>query len=207
MTARTGQGHDRVMKRRDFFKLGARKAAHVAYKAASTRAANRARNWVRPPYALPELDFLIACTRCDACIEACPHDVLFALPARLGIQVSGTPAMDLLAKGCHMCDGWPCVSACEPGALVAPDADAPPPILASAAIVPDHCLPYAGPECGACAHVCPVPGALAWDGARPTINQDLCTGCALCREACIVEPKAVAIAALAPDDEAGSTAV
>ncbi len=106
------------MKRRDFFKLGARKAAQVAYKVANDRATSRARNWIRPPFAVAELDFLIACTRCDQCIAACPHDVLFALPARLGIQVAGTPAMDLLVKGCQMCEGWPCVTACEPVALV-----------------------------------------------------------------------------------------
>ncbi len=194
------------MKRREFFKLGARKAAHVAYKTASARAAKRARNWIRPPFALDELDFLIACTRCDQCIEACPHDVLFTLPVRLGIEVAGTPAMDLLAKGCHMCDGWPCVSACEPAALAAPEPKAPRPKLARASIVTESCLPYSGPECGACAHACPVPGALEWvGGTKPVINQDLCTGCALCRQACIVEPKAIAIAALVPDDEACST--
>lgn len=205
MTERPPGDRD-AMERRDFFKLGARKAAHVAYKAAGARAANRARNWLRPPFALDELDFLIACTRCDECIEACPHDVLFPLPVRLGVQVAGTPAMDLLAKGCHMCDGWPCVEICEPGALVPPEPEAPLPKLASARIVTENCLPYSGPECGACAHACPVPGALAWDGGgRPTVNQDLCTGCALCREACIVEPKAIAITALAPDDEACAT--
>jgi ferredoxin-type protein NapG len=201
MTGPAGNDREVAMERRDFFKLGARNAAHVTYKLASARAANRARNWIRPPFALAELDFLLACTRCDQCIEACPHDVLFALPARLGVQVAGTPAMDLLAKGCHMCDGWPCVGACEPNALAAAAPEAPLPKLASAGIVTENCLPYSGPECGACAHACPVPGALEWDGGgRPVINQDLCTGCALCREACIVEPKAVAIATLPPDD-------
>jgi len=206
MTSHTDNDEDAGMKRRDFFKLGARKAAQVAYKVTNDRVTKRARNWIRPPFALPELDFLIACTRCDQCIEACPHDVLFTLPARLGIQVAGTPAMDLLAKGCQMCDGWPCVTVCEPNALISPEPEAPLPRLAAASIVVDHCLPYSGPECGACSHSCPVPGALEWDyRGRPTINQDLCTGCALCRADCIVEPKAIAIATLAPDDEAGAT--
>lgn len=205
MTTRADHDEGDAIKRRDFFKLGARKAAHLTYKAASARAANRAQNWIRPPFALAELDFLLACTRCDHCVEACPHDVLFTLPARLGIQVAGTPAMDLLAKGCHMCDGWPCVNACEPGALAPAEPEAPLPKLAGASIVTDNCLPYSGPECGACAHVCPVPGALEWDGGiRPMINQDLCTGCALCREACIVEPKAIAISAPAADEGANS---
>ena len=185
------------MKRRDFFKLGAGKTAEIAFRVAGAAVAERAKNWIRPPYARDELDFLLACTRCDACITACPHDVLFALPARLGVQVAGTPAMDLLNRGCHMCEGWPCVAACEPDALTRPDSDAPPK-LAHAHIDTDVCLPYLGPECGACADSCPVPGALRWtDGIRPVIDEDACTGCALCREACILDPKAVVVSAIA----------
>ena len=184
------------MKRRDFFKLGAGKTAEVAFRAAGVAVAERAQHWLRPPYARDELDFLLACTRCDACITACPHDVIFPLPARLGVQVAGTPAMDLLNRGCHMCAEWPCVAACEPDALTRPDS-APSPKLARAHIDTDVCLPYLGPECGACADSCPVPGALRWtDGVRPVIDGEACTGCALCREACILDPKAVVVSAL-----------
>ena len=194
------------MERRDFFKLGARKTAEIAYRLASETAARRAANWLRPPFAVDELDFLLACTRCDKCIEACPHEVLFKLPARQGLQVTGTPAMDLLNRGCHLCQDWPCVEACEPDALKRPDRGegcAPARAkLARVEIDQATCLPYAGPECGACAHACPVPGALEWDGGvRPVINQESCTGCALCREACIVEPKAIQVSAFVPDEE------
>ncbi len=199
------------MKRRDFFKYGAHKTAKFAFKLAGDKAARRARNWVRPPFAVNELDFLLDCTRCDKCIEACPHDVLFALPAGHGLQVAGSPAMDLLVRGCHLCRDWPCVKACEPGVLKFPDLDpeTPPEAarLARVEINTETCLPYLGPECGACAHACPVPGALEWDGGvRPTINGEICTGCALCREACIVEPKAINVSAFIPDHEAAAEA-
>jgi ferredoxin-type protein NapG len=194
------------MKRRDFFRVGARKTAQIAYQLASEKVARRAGNWLRPPFALEELEFLLICTRCDKCIEACTYGVLFKLPARLGLQVVGTPAMDLLNRGCRMCPDWPCVGACEPGALKLPDRDrdgeAPPKPakLALVRIDPNACLPYSGPECGACAHSCPVPGALEWeDGVRPAINEEICIGCALCREACIVEPKAIEVSALVPE--------
>ena len=159
-----------------------------------------------PPFAADELDFLLDCTRCDKCIEACPYDVLFTLPAHHGLQVVGTPAMDLRVRGCHMCQDWPCVTACEPAVLRRPDQDGEtplaPPKLARVTIITKTCLPYLGPECGACAHACPIPGALEWeDGLRPVINQDICTGCALCREACIVEPEAVDVSAFIPNDE------
>jgi ferredoxin-type protein NapG len=207
-----------VLNRRDLFKLGAGKTAEAAGRLAGIKAAWAAENWLRPPFALAELAFELTCTRCDKCIEACPFDVLFKLPARFGLQVAGTPAMDLLHRGCHMCEDWPCVAACEPKALamavaqVAPNEDGsqppPKPKLATITINTKTCLPYLGPECGACAHVCPVPGALEWeDGLRPVINQDVCTGCALCREACILDPEAVDVSAISPNDDDEEAAV
>ena len=67
------------------------------------RVTDHAARWLRPPYALPELDFLLACTRCDACIDACPQRVIFALPARCGVAAAGTPALDLSHRGCALC--------------------------------------------------------------------------------------------------------
>ena len=31
---------------------------------------------LRPPGALPEKDFLAACTRCGQCVQACPYDIV-----------------------------------------------------------------------------------------------------------------------------------
>ena len=189
------------MERRDFFRLGARKAAEAVVRIVDIRAEERAKNWLRPPYAAPELEFLLACTRCDACVSACPHDVIFTLSARHGVAVAGTPALDLSLRGCRLCEDWPCVAACEPNAL---ELNEEAPRLAALEIDIDVCLPYSGPECGACAHSCPVPGALEWpDGIRPRINQDICTGCALCREACITDPKAITVAAVAHEASEG----
>ncbi len=186
------------MRRRDFFKAGVRKVAEVGLNVVEARLNQRADNWFRPPFALNELAFLLSCTRCDDCVTACKYDVIFKLPPGLGIQVAGTPAMDLLNRGCHLCDDWPCVAACKAGSLKIPDSagDAPPavPRLAKARIEASACLPYFGPECGACASACPVPGAMLWDAkARPRIAADLCLGCGLCREVCIVADKAVKV--------------
>ena len=179
------------MERRQFFRLGMGKALEGLLQWADNKNGPTG-NWFRPPYALAEAAFLRACTRCDHCITACPHEVLFALPARLGNQVAGTPAMDLLNRGCHLCADWPCVQVCEPNALRLPSETETAQLrLARVDIDPAHCLPYRGPECGACGSICPVPGALFWDGPRPSIVAELCVGCALCREACITTPKAV----------------
>jgi ferredoxin-type protein NapG len=68
------------------------------------RSPSRPRTGSAPPYAQDELAFLLACTRCGACVTACPHGVIFPLAPRLGITVAGTPALDLLHKGCHLCE-------------------------------------------------------------------------------------------------------
>lgn len=187
------------MDRRDFFRRGFGQAAEVAVKAVDKHVADKAKHWIRPPYALPELDFLLACTRCNACNEACPHNVIFPLAARLGADVANTPALDLLKAGCHLCEDWPCVTACEPKALVLiadESSDSGYQALkkfANAEINEGLCLPFSGPECGACISACPIEGALSLAQEKPVINQKLCVGCALCRDACIVEEKAITI--------------
>ena len=195
------------MDRRQFFRHSIERLSRASVREVDRRAEKRAHGWIRPPYALDELEFLLACTRCKACIDACPHQVVFPLSARCGASVVGTPALDLLNHGCHLCRDWPCVGACETGALSRPDdpEDEQPipkrPRLALARIDTSHCLPYKGPECGACWGSCPQPGGLRWDGPRPRIDSEHCVGCALCREACIAEPKAIVLEHLPAEDE------
>lgn len=190
--------------RRTFFKAGTLKLAEVVINRADARARQCAKHWIRPPYALDELDFLTTCTRCSECIDACPHQIIFPLQSRLGATVTNTPALDLINKGCHLCADWPCVTACKQGALkfpvkiqqAEPDATVPIPLIAVASINQSSCLPYNGPECGACASSCPIPSALNWHSQKPLIDSELCVGCGLCREACITNPKSIKIESL-----------
>ncbi len=196
------------MDRREFFRRGLGRVAEEAVQHVDKKVVKRASRWIRPPFAISELEFLLACTRCDACIKACPHDIVFPLVASNGADVMNTPALDLLNKGCRLCEDWPCVTACEAQALKLPvaedetDSDTDPavkvdlthqPRLAKLTIDTENCLPYKGPECGACASACIIDGALEWQMERPSINQEKCTGCAMCREVCITEPKSVLI--------------
>lgn len=181
--------------RRSFFGSLIRKTADFAVRVADVQDSARQTSWIRPPFALEELQFLSACTRCDACIEACPHGVILSLASRYGLRVAGTPVLDLQNKACHLCVEWHCVAACKPGALQLPlheEGGVPPlPCLADVKLDNAACLAHAGQECRACDSSCPVPGALIWDQGRPYIVPRLCAGCALCREACIAEPKAI----------------
>ena len=181
------------MDRRAFLTRGINKAAETAVRQLDGPVRPPPANWIRPPFSGDEADFVLACTSCGACITACPHQVLFALPDRYQKPLAGTPSMNLLNRGCHLCDNWPCVDACEPGALTRPGDEAAP-RLARVWIDTTRCLPYQGPECGACADSCPVPQALNWQDQKPVIDADLCTGCAQCREACFLDPKAIRVA-------------
>ena len=196
------------MDRRDFFRAGLKKVTKTVVNEIDARVEKKAKRYIRPPYALNEVEFLLACTRCDDCFDACPHDVIFKLSTKLGADVVGTPALALLKKGCHLCEDWPCVTACTTGALKLAETstdegaagdqehESPFPRLAKASINEATCLPFSGPECGACVPDCPVPNAITLEMEKPRIDMTYCVGCGLCREACILEEKAINIASL-----------
>lgn len=195
---------DSVMARRHFMKLGASKVAEAGSKLIEHKVNKNAERWIRPPFAKAELDFLLNCSRCGDCIDACPHQVIFPLAISAGASVVSTPAMDIINKGCHLCDDWPCVTACTEKALSFPEKtdnsqmpkpkDCPP--MAKAKINIELCLPYSGPECGACRSSCPVTDCLIWNNEKPSIKTENCIGCGLCKEACITSPKSIDISTI-----------
>ncbi len=103
------------MDRREFFKRGLKSLTETAVEVVDNKISRRV-HWIRPPYAVAEMEFLLYCSRCGDCTDACPHQLIF-----------------------------------------------------------------------------PLANTLTWDQDRPHINPDTCTGCGLCREACIATPKAIDI--------------
>lgn len=196
------------MDRRNFFQAALSKGGKIAVDVADAHIKKQASRWIRPPFAINEIEFLLGCTRCTDCIDACPQQLIFALSTKMGAKFAGTPALDLLNNSCLLCEDWPCVTACTPHVLVhtieesdekndtTKINDITLPKLARASINTERCLPFSGPECGACIDSCPIDGALTLDITRPVINDELCTGCAICRENCITEPKAINITSL-----------
>ena len=67
------------MDRRDFFRVGLKKVTQTVVSEVDARVKKKAKRYIRPPYAISEVEFLLACTRCDDCVAACPHKVIFKL--------------------------------------------------------------------------------------------------------------------------------
>lgn len=148
---------------------------------------------VRPPGAIDEARFVERCDGCAACIDACPVGAIFGLDARHG-AVRGTPTISGLRSPCVMCADFPCVAACDRGALV-PDA---PTRIAVATIRQFDCLAYGGTFCSICSERCPAPGAIVRVDGKPRIVEDACTGCGTCQHVCPAPRNAILL--VAPPD-------
>lgn len=133
----------------------------------------------RPPHAVPEPEFMVGCTKCDACLQACPPHAIFRTPESEGI-LAGLPIIDASAQPCLMCDDMPCVPVCEAGVL---RMDAPV-AMGIAKIDSLTCLAFQGTVCTICVEHCPVEGAITMEAGRPIINSESCTGCGVCLYVC-----------------------
>jgi len=71
---------------------------------------------LRPPGAVPEEQYLSMCIKCGQCLQVCPYDsiLLEDIDGKAGV---GTAYIDPLARGCYLCEAFPCVLACPTGAL------------------------------------------------------------------------------------------
>lgn len=160
---------------------------------------------LRPPGALPENEFLAACSRCGLCVQDCPYPTL-----RLGsfgedVPV-GTPYFIARQAPCEMCEDIPCAKACPTGALdklISRIDDAK---MGLAVLVDQEtCLNFNGLRCDVCYRVCPsIDKAITLERKHnsrtgkhaifiPTVHSEACTGCGKCERACVLEEAAIRI--------------
>ena len=129
----------------------------------------------RPPWALGDVAFADACTRCGECVVACPQGVL--------LLDHGYPRVDFGRGPCTYCGD--CVQACTVGALRR-DGDVAP--WSIKATIGEKCVAFDDVVCRRCADACQV-GAISF---RPRVNRaavpeivgEKCTGCGACVAPC-----------------------
>jgi MauM/NapG family ferredoxin protein len=140
----------------------------------------------RPPGAIDEFQFLSGCTRCGDCITACPYEAIRKAPERLG-SIAGTPMIEADIAACMMCPDFPCIDSCEPGVLT----KLLPPIMGTAKVTEHLCLAHHRTTCTVCSERCPVDGAITVTDGKPIVNEEICTGCGVCRYVCPAPENAI----------------
>jgi MauM/NapG family ferredoxin protein len=140
-------------------------------------------DWLRPPGALGEEEFLTHCTRCTACQEACPYQSIRRLGPEFG-RAAGTPAIIPHESPCYLCEDMPCISACEPLALRhIPRGDV---RMGTARIDLSACYVALGQRCDYCVSRCPLGrNAIAFgSNGLPIVKSPGCAGCGVCGYLC-----------------------
>ena len=131
---------------------------------------------IRPPWSLPEAEFIERCSRCGHCVGVCPEGVV-------QIGRGGFPFVDFSRGECRFCER--CVQRCADAALRPGGAP-----WAMRVEVGKGCLAKLGISCRSCGDNCAV-GALQFrlqPGGRalPVVDEQSCTGCGACYRPCPV---------------------
>ncbi|MDR4509518.1 MAG: 4Fe-4S dicluster domain-containing protein [Candidatus Brocadiaceae bacterium] len=140
-------------------------------------------DYLRPPGAIEETEFLSLCTRCDECIKACPAKAIKRSSGFMDVAI-GTPIIVPKENPCVLCNGLLCITACKEGALQ--------PVeivsmvnMGVARIDKERCLAWGEQDCNLCFVKCPLQGdALYQEDGKPIINEEKCVGCGICEYAC-----------------------
>jgi len=149
--------------------------------------------FLRPPGALPEIEFLEKCTRCNECVKVCPEESIMKF-VQDGSKDHLTPILNMRKSACILCEDFPCVKVCEPEALVMPES--PRAVRIGTAVINERlCHAFQGMDCDYCVKECPFPNeAIAMDSeGHPQVNIEICTGCGLCEYICPTRQPAIVV--------------
>lgn len=146
---------------------------------------------LRPPGAIDELSFLTKCTRCDLCMDACPHDAIVKAGTKHGMAVE-TPMIKPADAPCYLCADTPCISACPEETLVPVEKIK----IGTAYVVQNKCFACNGQVdmCDYCFERCPLKGqAIVMENRQPRVIAEACTGCGICEFFCPAPGNAIRV--------------
>ena len=160
---------------------------------------------VLPPGADSAERFAATCSRCYACINACPTKVIrVKMPTNRPVDQFFLPELDFARKypgGQGFCDEFctRCTQTCPTGALTPLSEDKKHATQIGVAVVRrDACLAWADHEhCMVCQEYCPYLAIREDKGPdgipRPVVDPEICRGCGFCQNQCPAIRDGVAI--------------
>ena len=147
--------------------------------------------YILPPGAGERDSFLQTCRQSYQCVSVCPYEAIEVCRENGENGCYGYPVIKPRRQACYFCEDFPCIAACESGALSMERKDLP---LGIAVIDPNICFAYRGVFCPACVVKCPLSGkAISLIDNKPVVNGEACTGCGICVQVCPTEQPAIRI--------------
>ncbi len=176
---------DKKIGRRDLFRKTMHSAKKVTFDLldAGMKIKFR-RKIIRPPGAIAEDQFLMACSRCDSCKDACPYNAIHKVSSVSAGVLFNTPFIDPHHEACRFCEDMPCIKACDDNALILTDIIKP---IGLAVVHREHCLVEQGQYCDYCYNSCPnsLKAIIKGEDGVPVIDADACVGCGKCAYICV----------------------
>ncbi|MEW5693307.1 MAG: 4Fe-4S binding protein [Candidatus Hydrogenedentota bacterium] len=155
------------------------------------------RNYIRPPGALSEKEFLKKCVRCGMCMRVCPTN---GLQPVMGLETLWTPELIPRIGPCeYYCND--CGKICPGGAIQKLTIKQKTKfVIGRAEINKKTCLVWSKwIPCLVCEEFCPVPEKaikiidIESGIGKPVVEINLCVGCGKCENVCPVEGSAIKV--------------
>jgi len=159
----------------------------------------KAHDFIRPPGAVAEKEFLKKCVRCGACLQACPTNAIQPAVFQAGLEGIWTPVLIPVNGYCEY-ECVRCTRVCPTHALMPLTLEEKKQFkIGTAVINRSTCYTYAdGYNCAVCEEHCPVPEKAIrfrevevynFRGKLKKVKQiyvvpDLCIGCGICENVC-----------------------
>ena len=144
-----------------------------------------------PPGSTSLQEFLTKCNKCYNCISDCPNESIM-VSHNINSIVNEYPVIIPQITPCYYCTDFPCINACETGALTMDNCNKP---LGTIKIIEENCFAFQGHYCSSCVNSCPKTGAAICSDelGHPVINNEECDGCGICINVCPSETPAIRI--------------
>jgi len=148
-------------------------------------------DYLLPPGAALLQEFLLKCDKCYDCISVCPNESIM-VSHNINSEVNEYPVIIPQVTPCYYCSDFPCINACETGALKMGNRNK---SLGAIKIIEDNCYAFQGHYCSSCVNSCPKTSiAMYLDKiGHPVINDEECDGCGICINVCPSEEPAIRI--------------